>query len=202
LRWGVADSTFTVRSRAARGEIGFDSARGAVAKAASGPARRRGGRPIVLTPEQEVVRVAKPEWGTKRICHNCGARFYDLHRSPIVCPKCGTPFDPEALLKSRRSRSALVADMSGPKTPARGKAKPVADEAEEEALVEVEDTEEVAAEETESEESGESVEGMESEEESYGEEDSEDAGVLLEDASELGDDEVMVDLEESDDDNR
>ncbi|MGB0671459.1 MAG: TIGR02300 family protein, partial [Rhodospirillales bacterium] len=32
--------------------------------------------------------MAKPEWGTKRACQSCGARFYDLGRNPIVCPKC------------------------------------------------------------------------------------------------------------------
>ena len=49
--------------------------------------------------------MAKPEWGTKRICHSCGTRFYDLLRDPIVCPSCGTQFDPEALLRTTRSPS-------------------------------------------------------------------------------------------------
>ena len=48
--------------------------------------------------------VAKPEWGSKRICPSCGARYYDLLREPIICPKCATPFDAEAFLKSRRTR--------------------------------------------------------------------------------------------------
>ena len=30
--------------------------------------------------------------GTKRTCHGCEVRFYDLARSPIVCPSCGVPF--------------------------------------------------------------------------------------------------------------
>ena len=47
--------------------------------------------------------MAKPEWGTKRICPSCGTRYYDLLRDPVVCPKCATPFDPEAFLKSRRA---------------------------------------------------------------------------------------------------
>jgi len=34
--------------------------------------------------------VAKPELGTKRLCGNCGAKFYDLSKEPIVCPKCQT----------------------------------------------------------------------------------------------------------------
>jgi uncharacterized protein (TIGR02300 family) len=36
--------------------------------------------------------VAKPELGGKRQCQNCGAKFFDLNREPIVCPKCGTIF--------------------------------------------------------------------------------------------------------------
>ena len=36
--------------------------------------------------------MAKPELGTKRLCGNCGAKFYDLAKSPIVCPKCSTVF--------------------------------------------------------------------------------------------------------------
>ena len=50
--------------------------------------------------------MAKPEWGTKRICPSCGTRYYDLMHDPVVCPKCATPFDPEAFLRSRRSRPA------------------------------------------------------------------------------------------------
>jgi uncharacterized protein (TIGR02300 family) len=34
--------------------------------------------------------VAKPELGTKRLCASCGAKFYDLNKDPITCPKCGT----------------------------------------------------------------------------------------------------------------
>ena len=32
--------------------------------------------------------------GTKRTCQNgeCGARFYDLNRSPVVCPICGAKY--------------------------------------------------------------------------------------------------------------
>src|SRR6516225_8737272 len=37
--------------------------------------------------------VAKPELGTKRLCAGCGAKFYDLNKDPIHCPKCGTPFE-------------------------------------------------------------------------------------------------------------
>ena len=53
--------------------------------------------------------MAKPELGTKRLCGSCGAKFYDLSKDPIVCPKCGTVFEivvpvRAAGRRSRRSR--------------------------------------------------------------------------------------------------
>jgi uncharacterized protein (TIGR02300 family) len=32
--------------------------------------------------------MSKPAWGIKRVCPSCGARFYDLSRTPITCPVC------------------------------------------------------------------------------------------------------------------
>jgi uncharacterized protein (TIGR02300 family) len=34
--------------------------------------------------------------GTKRVCAACEVRFYDLMRSPIVCPSCGAEHEPAA----------------------------------------------------------------------------------------------------------
>ena len=56
--------------------------------------------------------LAKPEWGTKRICPSCGTRYYDLLHDPIVCPKCSTAFDPEALLRARRARPAVAVEKA------------------------------------------------------------------------------------------
>jgi uncharacterized protein (TIGR02300 family) len=50
--------------------------------------------------------VAKPELGNKRQCQNCGARFFDLNKSPITCPKCGTIFHAAPL--SRVAHHAAV----------------------------------------------------------------------------------------------
>jgi hypothetical protein len=36
--------------------------------------------------------VTKPELGTKRVCAGCNARFYDLNKTPIVCPTCATVY--------------------------------------------------------------------------------------------------------------
>ncbi|SDD96048.1 TIGR02300 family protein [Rhodospira trueperi] len=52
--------------------------------------------------------MAKPEWGTKRTCGSCGARFYDMRRQPIVCPKCGAAYVEEAAVRSRRVKPAPV----------------------------------------------------------------------------------------------
>jgi uncharacterized protein (TIGR02300 family) len=46
----------------------------------------------------------RENWGIKRVCLSCGARFYDLNKSPIVCPTCGTVIDPDYLAK-RKSRT-------------------------------------------------------------------------------------------------
>ena len=53
--------------------------------------------------------MGKIERGIKRLCQDCGALYYDLDKNPIICPKCGAEFDPEAILKSRRTRP-LVPD--------------------------------------------------------------------------------------------
>ncbi len=34
--------------------------------------------------------VARPELGSKHQCQSCNTRFFDLNRSPVACPKCGT----------------------------------------------------------------------------------------------------------------
>ncbi len=34
--------------------------------------------------------MAKPELGLKRVCVACNQRFYDMTKTPAVCPKCGT----------------------------------------------------------------------------------------------------------------
>lgn len=48
-------------------------------------------------------------WGTKRACTSCGARFYDLNKEEIVCPKCDSPWfppKPRAQAASRPSPAA------------------------------------------------------------------------------------------------
>lgn len=54
--------------------------------------------------------MAKVDLGTKRVCPECGARFYDLNRSPATCPECGSSFNPEELAAG----SALAAMKDEP----------------------------------------------------------------------------------------
>ena len=49
--------------------------------------------------------MAKPEWGNKRICPACNTKYYDLKKSPIICPSCGTEFDPDIYLRSRKGKN-------------------------------------------------------------------------------------------------
>ncbi|WP_150495997.1 TIGR02300 family protein [Roseibium aquae] len=51
--------------------------------------------------------MAKPELGTKRLCPSCGAKYYDLNRDPITCPKCGTIF--QVVMTSRAAKAAKAA---------------------------------------------------------------------------------------------
>jgi uncharacterized protein (TIGR02300 family) len=46
----------------------------------------------VLIPRLLGNTVSKPELGTKRLCAGCNAKFYDLLKSPIVCPMCEAVF--------------------------------------------------------------------------------------------------------------
>jgi uncharacterized protein (TIGR02300 family) len=56
--------------------------------------------------ESRSTSVVKPEWGTKCLCLSCGARFYDLRRKKVACPKCAAPYEAPAPLKPRRGAAA------------------------------------------------------------------------------------------------
>ena len=49
--------------------------------------------------------MAKPEWGKKRICLACNTKYYDFNKSPIICPSCGSEFDPDIYLKTRKGKN-------------------------------------------------------------------------------------------------
>lgn len=58
--------------------------------------------------------MAKAEWGKKRTCQNCGAKYYDMLKEPPTCPKCETVFQQETNQRGRRSRSTVEAPKAIP----------------------------------------------------------------------------------------
>jgi uncharacterized protein (TIGR02300 family) len=62
--------------------------------------------------------VAKPELGTKRQCQNCAAKFFDLNKDPIICPKCGTVFQGAAAARARPAAKAEEQEDTEVATPA------------------------------------------------------------------------------------
>ena len=52
--------------------------------------------------------MADPQLGTKQICPNCQAKFYDLGKRPAHCPKCENEFDPDEAVRNRRVRARTI----------------------------------------------------------------------------------------------
>lgn len=47
--------------------------------------------------------MGKVDLGEKLTCSSCGARFYDLNKSPAECPKCGAENERPKTFKSKRA---------------------------------------------------------------------------------------------------
>jgi len=97
---------------------------------------------------------AKADRGTKRTCQNpeCGSRFYDLNRDPIVCPVCSSEYALAAASATVAGPAPLAAEkkpragMKKPVYPVEGIKPPDAPEAEgDEVLADVEDDAEATA---------------------------------------------------------
>ena len=39
--------------------------------------------------------------GEKHHCSNCGAKFFDLNKKPIICPKCNTEVIDKSVVKTK-----------------------------------------------------------------------------------------------------
>jgi uncharacterized protein (TIGR02300 family) len=48
--------------------------------------------------------MVRDDWGIKRVCLGCRAKFYDWNKSPIICPICGLEFDPDYLSKRKTKK--------------------------------------------------------------------------------------------------
>ncbi len=91
--------------------------------------------------------MAKPELGTKRVCVACGAKFYDLQKTPAVCPKCGTE-QPAEIPRARRAGGNVVEEKRPKKVAVADdpdvEVEAVEDEAEEDVLEDAADLEDDA----------------------------------------------------------
>jgi len=58
--------------------------------------------------------MSKPALGMKRVCPSCGARFYDLGRSPITCSVCHEVYQVTPPATSRRSARAAPVEVKKP----------------------------------------------------------------------------------------
>jgi uncharacterized protein (TIGR02300 family) len=131
--------------------------------------------------------VAKPELGTKRLCGSCGAKFYDLNKDPIVCPKCHTTMVPVVL--TSRSR---------PEPPPA--ARPVAVRPVEAVVPETQDAEFVSLEDADAEAQGKKgAEAAEGAEEEIEIDESLDDAALIEEQEETDDDVTDIIGEREDD---
>ncbi|MHA1518502.1 MAG: TIGR02300 family protein [Alphaproteobacteria bacterium] len=91
--------------------------------------------------------MSNPARGTKRVCPGCGARFYDLGRSPITCPVCQAAYQVSAPASPRRAEKAQAEPAPKPEAeevdpPSMGGAEVISlDEAEQAEEAAVEDEE-------------------------------------------------------------
>ncbi len=117
------------------------------------------------TNSSEARTIALKKRGLKQTCENddCGRRFYDLMRTSLTCPYCGTTFDPPPPPKTTAEIMSMQYGRKKPvwikPAPAVVEAEPVAAEASETApaeadglLLELEDESEEPAIETEEDE--------------------------------------------------
>jgi uncharacterized protein (TIGR02300 family) len=58
--------------------------------------------------------LAKPELGSKHQCQNCGAKFFDLNKDPVVCPKCGTVFQGAARARAAAKPEEEETELATP----------------------------------------------------------------------------------------
>ena len=52
--------------------------------------------------------MSKSHLGQKFTCDSCGARFYDLNKSPITCPKCGAVKEQPKIIKNKKEEPTDV----------------------------------------------------------------------------------------------
>ncbi|KUO61632.1 MAG: hypothetical protein APF80_11095 [Alphaproteobacteria bacterium BRH_c36] len=100
----------------------------------------------------ELPAVTKNARGTKHRCLSCELPFYDLARTPIVCPNCSETFVPVVAATPRLSEPKPISNgRRAPWSQKKASAEPVADEplatadADADDIEDVEDDDEIEA---------------------------------------------------------
>lgn len=86
---------------------------------------------------EEATKLGKADLGEKLTCSSCGARFYDLNKSPAECPKCGAENARPKVFKSKKAETTAkpVKESDAPKKASDGDDEDVED------IEEIEDVE-------------------------------------------------------------
>ena len=108
-------------------------------------------------------RLANKDLGTKLNCQKCEAKFYDLNKKNPTCPKCGAEYVPA---KTRNRRLTVKTDQPAEVVPA----------------VKLDNSSEI---------SSENIDDIEVEVENVGDVE-EDNSTLMEDTSDMGDDQTDI----------
>ena len=91
--------------------------------------------------------MGKVDLGMKLTCESCGARFYDLNKTPAVCPKCGAGNSRPAIFKTR-GRAAAAEDREDKRAAAAAAKTKVPEDAEIEAADDEDDEDDEVIEDT------------------------------------------------------
>jgi predicted RNA-binding Zn-ribbon protein involved in translation (DUF1610 family) len=59
--------------------------------------------------------LGKLNLGEKLTCSSCEARFYDLNKTPALCPKCGAENKRPKVTKSKKVEAAPIPEKATPK---------------------------------------------------------------------------------------
>ena len=62
--------------------------------------------------------MGKVDLGEKLTCSSCGARFYDLNKTPAICPKCDAENQRPKVTKAKKVETAPKPEKEAPKAAA------------------------------------------------------------------------------------
>lgn len=51
--------------------------------------------------------------GLKRVCNDCGTRFYDMNKRPVICPNCSTEFKGAEIARVQQTTASSKSKAKG-----------------------------------------------------------------------------------------